>query len=72
MSTPTEPTPYQVPLTLKVISHTGLIYFRPVWLTGFILAGLTYAAGTRLAVVPAAKCVPGVPSRSPRWAPGFS
>jgi hypothetical protein len=40
-----------------VISHTGLIYFWPVWLTGFILAGLTYAEDTRLAVVPAGTTV---------------
>src|SRR5262249_33602658 len=53
MSTPTEPTPSPGRLTLKVISHTGLIYFWPVWLAGFILAGLTYAEDTRLAVVPA-------------------
>lgn len=41
------------PHTIKVISHTGLIYWWPVWLLGFILAGLTYAGNTRLAVVPA-------------------
>jgi hypothetical protein len=35
-----------------VISHTTLIYWWPVWLLGFILAGLTYADGTRLAVLP--------------------
>jgi hypothetical protein len=36
-----------------VISHTTLIYWWPVWLVGFILAGLTYADGSRLAVIPA-------------------
>jgi len=41
------------PTTIKVISHTSLIYWWPVWLVGFILAGLTYADGTRLAVLPA-------------------
>jgi hypothetical protein len=35
-----------------VVSHTPLIYWWPVWLVGFILAGLTYAEGTRLAVLP--------------------
>jgi hypothetical protein len=45
--------PADQPATIKVISHTSLIYWWPVWLVGFILAGLTYADGTRLAVVPA-------------------
>jgi hypothetical protein len=40
------------PRELRVISHTGLFYWWPVWLVGFILAGLTYVEGTRLAVVP--------------------
>jgi hypothetical protein len=35
-----------------VVSHTGLIYYWPLWLVGFILAGLTYVEGGRLAVVP--------------------
>jgi hypothetical protein len=52
MSTAADSTAPQVPLRIRVISHTGLIYFWPVWLVGFILAGLTYAEDTRLAVVP--------------------
>jgi hypothetical protein len=63
MSSPTNPAatrgPSQ-PQTLKVVSHTGLIYWWPVWLVGFILAGLTYADGSRLAVVPAATKVEAV------------
>jgi hypothetical protein len=56
MSAPTEPAPAvgardQEP-TLKLISHTGLLYWWPVWLVGFILSALTYFNGTRLAVVP--------------------
>lgn len=38
--------------SLKVVSHTGLIYWWPVWLVGFILAFLSYIDGDRLAVVP--------------------
>jgi hypothetical protein len=57
MSTPTHAPdsqrPAHEPMTIKIISHTTLIYWWPVWLVGFILAGLTYADGTRLAVVPA-------------------
>ena len=45
------------PLTIRVISHTPLIYWWPVWLLGFILTGLTYYDDTRLAVVPAGTTV---------------
>lgn len=55
-ATPAAPTP-AVPMTLKVISHTGLFYWWPVWLVGFLLAGLTYWEGTRLAVLPAGTTV---------------
>src|SRR5262249_49358752 len=34
-------------------SHTTLIYWWPVWLVGFILAGLTYIDGARSAILPA-------------------
>jgi hypothetical protein len=50
-STPSHGRSDQAP-TIKVISHTPLIYWWPVWLVGFVLAGLTFAEGTRLAVVP--------------------
>lgn len=56
MSIPTPATPSRGPSdrppVLKVVSHTGLIYYWPLWLVGFILAGLTYVEGGRLAVVP--------------------
>src|SRR5262245_5980981 len=38
--------------TLRVVSHTKLIYLWPVWPLGFILAGLCHWQGDRLAVVP--------------------
>src|SRR5262245_3291083 len=47
----------QQPRPLKVVSHTGLIYWWPVWLVGFILAGLTFLDDGRLAVVPAGTTV---------------
>src|SRR5262245_45402031 len=47
----TRATPQQ-PRPLKVVSHTGLLYWWPVWLVGFILSGLTYVDRGRLAVVP--------------------
>jgi hypothetical protein len=57
MSTQTASTPPDQPLTFKVVSHTGLLYWWPVWLVGFILAGITYAENARLAVVPAGTTV---------------
>ena len=56
MSTHPNPTaahkPPPQPRTIKVVSHTNLIYSWPVSLVGFLFAGLTYAEGTRLAVLP--------------------
>ncbi len=57
MSTQTDSSPPGQPLTIKVVSHTGRIYWWPVWLVGFILAGITYAENARLAVVPAGTTV---------------
>jgi hypothetical protein len=38
--------------TIRVVGHTGLVYWWPVWLVGFILSGLTYLDSGRLAIVP--------------------
>jgi hypothetical protein len=46
--------------SIKVVSHTGLFYWWPVWLVGFVLAFLTYLDGGRLAVVPGGTKVTGV------------
>src|SRR5262245_35261737 len=56
MSTQTSP-PAAGPQRLTVVSHTGMIYWWPVWLLGFLLAGTAYAEGNRLAVVPAGTTV---------------
>jgi hypothetical protein len=45
------------PHSIKVISHSNLIYWWPIWLVGLILAGLTYAEDSRLAVLPAGTTV---------------
>jgi hypothetical protein len=37
---------------IRVVSHTGLLYWWPVWLVGFLLSGLTYFERDRLAFVP--------------------
>jgi len=37
---------------IRVFGHTNLLYWWPVWLVGFIMAGLTYMDGHVMAVVP--------------------
>lgn len=37
---------------LVVYGHSNLLYWWPVWLVSFILAGVTYAGGQQMAVVP--------------------
>jgi hypothetical protein len=54
---PARPAPPPEDVPTKIISHTGLLYWWPVWLVGFILAGLTWFERTRLAVVPAGTTV---------------
>jgi hypothetical protein len=65
MSTQPNPTATQGPspqvLTIRVVSHTTLIYWWPVWLVGLVLAALTYADGGRLAVVPPGTTVKELP-----------
>jgi hypothetical protein len=38
---------------VKIISHSMLFYWWPVWAVGFLMAFLTYLDGHRLAIVPA-------------------
>jgi hypothetical protein len=42
---------------IRVVSHTGLVYWWPVWLLGFILSGLVFLSGGRMAIVPAGTTV---------------
>jgi hypothetical protein len=37
---------------IKIVSHSGLFYWWPVWAVGFVLALLTYFDGHRVAIVP--------------------
>ena len=46
--------PTSVPLReVRIVAHTMLFYWWPVWAVGFLLAGLTWLDGHRLAIVPA-------------------
>jgi hypothetical protein len=38
---------------VRIVSHSMLFYWWPVWVVGFLMAGLTYLDGHRLAIVPA-------------------
>jgi len=52
MSTTPTPTADAPMTTVTLVSHTGLIYWWPVWLIGFLFAAMSYYEGNRLAVVP--------------------
>lgn len=52
MSTTQEPN-NAPPREIRVVAHTMIFYWWPVWAVGFLLAGLSWLAGHRLAVVPA-------------------
>ena len=40
------------PREIKIVSHSTLLYWWPVWAVGFIMAIITLASGTRMAVLP--------------------
>jgi hypothetical protein len=42
----------QHPREVRVVAHTMLFYWWPVWAVGFLLAGLTWLGGNYLAIVP--------------------
>ena len=41
------------PREIKIVSHSTLFYWWPVWAAGFIMAIITAASGARMAVTPA-------------------
>jgi hypothetical protein len=57
MSSPAQPVPVSVvpdqrPGEVVVISHSPLFYWWPVWLVGFVVAGVSYWSGDQVAFVP--------------------
>src|SRR6516165_7134046 len=40
------------PREIRIVAHSMLLYWWPVWAVGLLLAGLTWLDGHRLAVVP--------------------
>jgi hypothetical protein len=56
MATPTapmSPTTADKGRNIKIISHSPLFYWWPVWAVGFFMAFLTFVDGGRMAIVPA-------------------
>jgi hypothetical protein len=49
---PVSPTTAEKGRTIKIISHSPLFYWWPVWAVGFLMAFLTYVDGGRMAIVP--------------------
>src|SRR4051812_42151861 len=37
---------------IKIVSHSNLFYWWPVWAVGFLMAAITFFDGHRLAIVP--------------------
>jgi hypothetical protein len=57
MSNPSEPVPVTVvpdarPAEVVIVSHSPLFYWWPVWVVGFLMAGLSYWQDERIAFVP--------------------
>lgn len=59
---PPMPSPSQMPLPvpvhrgpreIKLVSHSPIFYWWPIWLLGYIMALVTLSDGTRLAILPA-------------------
>lgn len=40
------------PREIKLVSHSPIFYWWPIWVLGFLLAFITYLDGTRLAILP--------------------
>jgi hypothetical protein len=49
---PPPPAPPAKPTEVKLFSHSNLFYWWPVWVLGYILAGLTYFSSEYMVVVP--------------------
>jgi hypothetical protein len=52
MSAATQEKAPPAPREVKIVSHSMLFYWWPVWAVGLLTAGLTFLDGNRLAVVP--------------------
>ena len=49
---PTPAPKAQGPREIKLVSHSPIFYWWPIWVLGYVLALVTYVDGTRLAILP--------------------
>lgn len=45
--------PGHAPREIKLVSHSPIFYWWPIWLLGYVMALITFVDGTRLAILPA-------------------
>lgn len=50
---PNAPAAAAVPREVRIVAHSTLFYWWPVWAVGLLVAALTWFEGSRLAIVPA-------------------
>src|SRR5689334_88674 len=50
---PPSPKTAEMGRNIKIVSHSPLFYWWPVWAAGFLMAFLTWADGGHMAIVPA-------------------
>jgi hypothetical protein len=53
VASPASAPPSQAPREIKIVSHSNLFYWWPVWAAGFLMALITLIDGHHMAVVPA-------------------
>jgi hypothetical protein len=56
---------------IKLISHSNLFYWWPVWLLAFVMAGWTYLENHRLAIVPSDGYVEKSPTEENKYTASF-
>ena len=53
---------------IKLVSHSTIFYWWPIWLLGYVFAGMTYFEDHRFAIVPAGSKLYDVAAQDPRHA----
>ncbi|MDB5308704.1 MAG: hypothetical protein JWO38_2906 [Gemmataceae bacterium] len=53
LTNPPPAPPAHGPREIKLVSHSPIFYWWPIWLLGYVMALITWAEGNRLAILPA-------------------
>jgi hypothetical protein len=64
-TSPTPPPAAPRKREIKLISHSMLFYWWPIWVIGFAMAGITYVEDHRLAILPSHTIVQEKPTTNP-------